>query len=637
MKSSVGRGGSDQTADTTPASHGKTFGSSQEDLNKPGGQKVDSELHQLREALREAETRAKTQEEERKRALQKLQTSIETQSTLLNQIEEMNQRLSNTRQNQSVVQEQLSDANNKISQACLEKATLLTQVMKLEDNIKVLMTKQAEHQFEKEKLIKEKADLHQRNQVLDLQLKRDQKHSERSEDPESNTNKEDEENVQIRAESKALREVNEKLAQELEVTKQKLTTSQSELQEIRAERDVLFQKVSEQKSERSRLVREKEELLRKVSEGGHEELSEMTEKCCQLRESVEVLQSEKLKLQDQCLCLEAKVLKKEEKLQLQEEEFKRKDALRVQACEEQKAVASHWTDKWQKVALALQATQEELEDLKKNTLERRNDSESPQKVELDACKEEPERRRNQVQPHIHQVGEALQTRDAEAVTDLSKSSLLLEEPSDSQTKQNKLTQVKDEKTTVESKKDDTDFQVNPADQQRRLVTEQLKSLFKEREGKEAQTVDNSSAGAQTGAPPPQKPMKKVGDRRIWQHGSGLMPVFEEDEESCDCSGREDGELIKLPTEMFDHTLETEIINLKAEHENQLQAELMCKQQTADSLSDTSCDVKVPNIPNYSAESSLQKMRPSPLYPDGIFLAERVDICSPDEDEEEGVD
>lgn len=29
-----------------------------------------------------------------------------------------------------------------------------------------------------------------------------------------------------------------------------------------------------------------------------------------------------------------------------------------------------------------------------------------------------------------------------------------------------------------------------------------------------------------------------------------------------------------------------------------------------------------------------RQKPDSLYPDGIFLAERVDICSPDEDEEE---
>lgn len=85
-----------------------------------------------------------------------------------------------------------------------------------------------------------------------------------------------------------------------------------------------------------------------------------------LRESLDVLESEKLNLQDRCLCLEAEVLEKEEKLNLQEEEFQKQDAVRVQSTKELKAVAKHWTEKWQKVALTLQSTQEELEELKKN-------------------------------------------------------------------------------------------------------------------------------------------------------------------------------------------------------------------------------------------------------------------------------
>lgn len=84
------------------------------------------------------------------------------------------------------------------------------------------------------------------------------------------------------------------------------------------------------------------------------------------RESAEVFKLERQKLQDQCVCLEAKLLEKEEKLQLQKEEYHKKDAIRVQNIEELKAVASHWMEKWEKVALTLQSTQEELEDLKKS-------------------------------------------------------------------------------------------------------------------------------------------------------------------------------------------------------------------------------------------------------------------------------
>lgn len=81
---------------------------------------------------------------------------------------------------------------------------------------------------------------------------------------------------------------------------------------------------------------------------------------------MEVLELEKQKLQDRCLCLEAEVLEKKKKLHLREEEHRRQDAVRVQSIEEQKAVASHWAEKWQKVALTLQSTHEELEKLRKN-------------------------------------------------------------------------------------------------------------------------------------------------------------------------------------------------------------------------------------------------------------------------------
>lgn len=81
---------------------------------------------------------------------------------------------------------------------------------------------------------------------------------------------------------------------------------------------------------------------------------------------MEVLELEKLKLQDQCLRLEGEVLEREETLHLQEEEHWKRDAVRVQSTEELKAVARQWNEKWQMVALTLQSTQEELEALQKN-------------------------------------------------------------------------------------------------------------------------------------------------------------------------------------------------------------------------------------------------------------------------------
>lgn len=81
---------------------------------------------------------------------------------------------------------------------------------------------------------------------------------------------------------------------------------------------------------------------------------------------MEALELEKQKLQDCCLCLEAEVLEKEERLHLQEDKYQRQDAERVQKIQELRAVASHWTEKWQKVALTLQSAKEEVEELKKN-------------------------------------------------------------------------------------------------------------------------------------------------------------------------------------------------------------------------------------------------------------------------------
>lgn len=120
----------------------------------------------------------------------------------MNQIEEMNQKLSHTRQNHSEVQEELSEANNKISQACLvsflsliqyylsyiakcynrnytltcgfdssqDKAILSTQVLKLEDNIKELQAKLTRDLSDKDHLIQVSSLSHLRSiyHVLNL-------------------------------------------------------------------------------------------------------------------------------------------------------------------------------------------------------------------------------------------------------------------------------------------------------------------------------------------------------------------------------------------------------------------------------------------------------------------------------------
>ena len=81
----------------------------------------------------------------------------------------------------------------------------------------------------------------------------------------------------------SLHQVNEKLSFELEMIERKLKTSQTQLQEVTAERDTNSKQITDLEAERSQLITEKEELLSKINKCGHEELMEMKEKFLQLR------------------------------------------------------------------------------------------------------------------------------------------------------------------------------------------------------------------------------------------------------------------------------------------------------------------------------------------------------------------
>ncbi|XP_037306412.2 uncharacterized protein LOC119195534 [Pungitius pungitius] len=194
--------------------------------------------------------------------------------------------------------------------------------------------------------------------------------------------------------------------------------------------------------------------------------------------------------------------------------------------------------------------------------------------------------------------------------------------------------VKGEEASVEGRK--------KTDQQRRMVTEQLKSLFRE-QGKKGKEV--GSPVSQTGASSPQdwSHTSKVNpmDRRIWQQSPGLMPVFEEDEEGSDWpTGEEGKQEPEAHAEDDFHnqsvqisSLSENICNLKAKNENLLQATLTHNQPFEDfppaakKLSDKTCSC--------SDEIDVHQERLPTFLPDGIFLAEPVDISSPDEDEVEG--
>ena len=80
----------------------------------------------------------------------------------------------------------------------------------------------------------------------------------------------------------------------------------------------------------------------------------------------EALESDNHTLRDRGQHLEAELRERQQELQEKEAERQRMTAETAQSTVELRGVASHWSDKWQEVALRLQSTQGELESLKQN-------------------------------------------------------------------------------------------------------------------------------------------------------------------------------------------------------------------------------------------------------------------------------
>ncbi|XP_024912277.1 golgin subfamily A member 6-like protein 22 [Cynoglossus semilaevis] len=552
MRFNLDRGSNDQPTERRPPANSQW---AQKDSEK---EKVNKELSTLREALNEAELRANTSEEERNHALQQIQTLNETQKTLLGQIEEMNQMLSHSVSNHSDVQNQLSDANNKISQACLEKAVLSNQVMKLEDNIKELMAK-----------LKRSVSNHQNQERAESDQKAEALQPNKKTTPGSGGHQ-TVDNVSdpdlSKDEPKVLKEVNEELSSQLDIMKQELDMSQSQLQELREEKIKDNKQLKELEAQHWELIGQKEELLSRMKK----EENDRKEECGQLRELVESLKSEKERLQDQCVSLEAEVLDNEEKLHQLEASYQRQDAARVQTIEELKVVASHWTEKWQKVALTLQLTQEEIDNLKRKN---ERESESLLRIELEACKQELELERSRRQSLLHNVKDEGEETRQEMLTESS----VFEEP--------------------------------PAADSDRNPNESSQNSLTEREGNRTVLVGNTSTDTEVCSAPQDwtgysNVVRSTVDRWSCQQKPGLMPVMEEDEESDD--------QLRGEEEEPDETLQNQRPLMSGANTSHV------KEESEDQLPD---------------ECELQKTK-SPLYPDGIFLAELVNVCSNDEDEEE---
>ncbi|XP_045544495.1 centrosome-associated protein CEP250 isoform X4 [Salmo salar] len=394
----------------------RTLPVTQVDFFREGKQKAERELSRLREALREAEERAEALETERD--LQQLHTSKEAQRTVLSQTEEVNQRLGRALQTHSELQDQLSETRIKLGQATLERDLLTTKVLRLEDSVEDLKIKLTGAMSDKDRLLQEKADLHQHAQDLELQLERAQRGREGYTDQvcelsnqlaeaKAQTNRQGQETVQMKQDLLTVTEMNEKMTSELEMVKQRLESSLAQLHELGAERVIHTNQIAALETERSQLIGEKEELTSAIGRDGRqeEEVTELRESCCQLSESQDALESENQRLHECCLKLEAELLEKEEGLCQKGEELQRLEAESAQNMEELRGVASHWSEKWQDVAMALQSTQAELEELReKNPGDTLQEEVVRLKVEVERLQTEGQRDKEEIQTlHLHRA------------------------------------------------------------------------------------------------------------------------------------------------------------------------------------------------------------------------------------------
>ncbi|XP_051741024.1 myosin-10 [Ctenopharyngodon idella] len=267
--------------------------------------------------------------------------------------------------------------------------------------------------MDKDRLVQEKAELHQRIQTLDLQLQREQRskqgfneqvcelHSEISQ-AKSQANKQKMETMLMKEELLSIKELNEKLSSDLTKAKQRLQVTLNQLHELEAQKLIQTNQIAALETERLQLIGEKEELRKTFDDGLHEKIRELGDKCCQHREPQGNFEQENQTLQIKCQDLEKKV-------QILEAEYKQKEeghqCMRVEferEKEELRKVAAHWNERWLDVAMTLCSTQAELDELKSQQQE--NDKVSVEDMDGELV---------QVKAELLKVKDMLKIRDTE--------------------------------------------------------------------------------------------------------------------------------------------------------------------------------------------------------------------------------
>ncbi|XP_046715613.1 golgin subfamily A member 4 isoform X2 [Silurus meridionalis] len=378
MKSSLENKSNNQNQASNSKPHlGRTMPETKNEFVREGQKIAAREIKRLEEALREVKERATTLEAEKDHALTQLQFYKKDKQKILNQMEELKQKFGMSLEAQTDLQDQLSETSSRHGQLELENELLTTKILRLEDNIEDLKSKLSSALAEKDRLVQEKTELHQRVQSLDLELQRSQLgregftqqvcdlHSELTQ-AKSQASQQQQSILLMKEEMHLGKEMQEKLSASLATATERLQETLQKLHELEAEKLIQMNQIAALETERLQLIEEKEELMDVFDQGDQKELRDLRERCCQLQELQKILEYEKMELETQCQGLEKKVQNVEAEYDLKKQELQLMKEKMEQEKEELKRVAAHWNERWMDVAMALQSTQAQLEETKKS-------------------------------------------------------------------------------------------------------------------------------------------------------------------------------------------------------------------------------------------------------------------------------
>ncbi|XP_007907347.2 cingulin [Callorhinchus milii] len=322
---------------------------------------------------------------ERDKVFEELKTFREAQRSALMKTNESNQRLTDSLRAQGSLHNEMNELRISCSEATLERDLLSSKVLRLDGAVEDLKAKLVGAVADKDRFFKEKLDLHQRVQLLSLELERAQRGREGFDEQvaslhvelvssKSQANRKDQEKVLLKEELATIKQVNERVSSEMAEIQKKLVSCQEQLHQLEAEKKILNNRMEALEAERIQLISEKEMLVTAVTTSNQSQDSELL--TC--KADCEALRVSQAQLNEQNKWLEAQLQQKAEEL--------------AAVTLEQQQVTLHWKEKWQEAAVALKAKANEVH-LATVTCKRSNakqESLSVVRVELDACKQELE-------------------------------------------------------------------------------------------------------------------------------------------------------------------------------------------------------------------------------------------------------